>query len=134
MNISEEQDFYNAKQNLEKQIEERRQKKFFDQRSVEEAMGDSFKHPDKEREKLIVEKLEKAEAEQPFRELLHQKFEEDEKRRKTLKVHLMSQSKPIEYFDVKNSYTKEGLFCIYQRTGIVHKYPMIHIFRIEEVY
>jgi len=51
----------------------------------------------------------------------------------TIKIHLLSQSKPIEYKDVKNAYTKDGLYCIY-KDGIVHKYPMVNIFRIEETY
>ena len=50
-----------------------------------------------------------------------------------LKVHLFSQSKPIHYEDVTNGYTKDGLFCVYLGS-IVHKYPLVNIFRVEEDY
>lgn len=49
------------------------------------------------------------------------------------KVHLLSQAKPIVYENVKNEYTKDGLLCIYMGT-VVHKYPLVNIFRVEEVY
>lgn len=51
-----------------------------------------------------------------------------------VKVHLLSQSQPIEYDNVKNAYTKDGLFCIYKSNGLVVKYPLVNIFRIEETY
>jgi hypothetical protein len=51
-----------------------------------------------------------------------------------IKVHLLSQSKPIEYNDVENSYTKDGMYCIYTKENKVHKYPMVNIFRVEENY
>lgn len=50
------------------------------------------------------------------------------------KVHLLSQSCPIEYTGVKNTYTKDGLYCIYREDEIVVKYPLVNIFRIEETY
>ncbi len=51
-----------------------------------------------------------------------------------IKVHLLSQSKPIEYEDVKNAYTKSGLYCVYLKNNQVHKYPLCNVFRIEEDY
>lgn len=48
-------------------------------------------------------------------------------------VHLLSQSRPIEYTDVQNAYTKDGMYCVY-KNGTVFKYPMCNIFRIEEEY
>lgn len=51
-----------------------------------------------------------------------------------IKVHLLSQSQSIEYLNVKNTYTKSGLFCVYLSDGKVHKYPMVNIFRIVEEY
>ena len=51
-----------------------------------------------------------------------------------IKIHLLSQSQPIEYTDVKNTYTKDGLFCVYKSDGFVDKYPLINIFRIQETY
>lgn len=51
-----------------------------------------------------------------------------------VKIHLLSQSQPIEYCDVKNAYTKDGLFCVYKKDGVVVKYPLVNIFRIEETY
>jgi hypothetical protein len=55
---------------------------------------------------------------------------------KTLRVtvHLYSQSQPIEYADVKNAYTKDGMYCLYLTTGVVHKFPMVGIFRVTEDY
>lgn len=53
---------------------------------------------------------------------------------KITKVHLLSQSKPIEHKDVKNSYTKDGLFCIYFENDKILKYPLVNIFRVEEIY
>jgi hypothetical protein len=51
-----------------------------------------------------------------------------------IKVHLLSQSKPIEYEDVKNAYTKSVLYCVYLKNNQVHKYPLCNVFRIEEDY
>jgi len=50
-----------------------------------------------------------------------------------IKVHLLSQSKPMEFKDVKNAYTKDGMYCVY-KDGKVHKYPMCNIFKVEESY
>ena len=50
-------------------------------------------------------------------------------------VHLLSQSKGIEYPNVTNAYTKDGMYCIYKEDAkLVHKYPLVNIFRIEESY
>lgn len=51
-----------------------------------------------------------------------------------IKVHLSSHSSPIEYNGVKNAYTKDGMYCLYLEGGIVHKYPFVNIFRVEEEY
>jgi hypothetical protein len=55
---------------------------------------------------------------------------------KTLRVlvHLYSQSQPIAYADVKNAYTKDGMYCLCLTTGVVHKFPMVGIFRVTENY
>ena len=51
-----------------------------------------------------------------------------------VEVHLLSQSKPIVYNNVKNAYTKDGLYCIYKEEGFVDKFPLVNIFRITESY
>lgn len=50
-----------------------------------------------------------------------------------ISVHLLSQSRPIEYTDVDNAYTKDGMYCIY-RSGTVEKFPLCNIFRVKEDY
>ena len=30
-----------------------------------------------------------------------------------IQVHLFSQSQPIEYIDVINAYTKDGMYCVH---------------------
>lgn len=52
----------------------------------------------------------------------------------TVKIHMNSQSKPIVRKGVINSYTKDGLYCVYLESGVVKKYPMVNIFEIEENY
>jgi hypothetical protein len=47
-----------------------------------------------------------------------------------IEIHLLSQSKAIVYENVKNAYTKDGMYCIYKEDGIVDKYPMVNIFRV----
>ena len=49
-----------------------------------------------------------------------------------VKVHLYSQSNPIIVFDVSNAYQKGDLYCVMQKDGTVHKFPLVHIFRITE--
>jgi len=56
------------------------------------------------------------------------------KKQMNIKVHLFSQSKSIDYKNIKNAYTKDGMYCIYTEDNIVYKYPMVNIFRIEETY
>lgn len=52
----------------------------------------------------------------------------------TVSVHLKAQSQQIDYIDVINAYTKDGLYCIYTKDELVYKYPIIDIFRIIESY
>lgn len=51
---------------------------------------------------------------------------------KKVTVHLYSQSKPLEYTDVDNAYTKGPLYCVRQNATVVHKFPLEHVFRITE--
>jgi hypothetical protein len=51
-----------------------------------------------------------------------------------IKVHLLSQSKSIDYKKVKNAYTKDGMYCVYTEKNNVFKYPLVNIFRVEESY
>lgn len=51
----------------------------------------------------------------------------------TILVHLLSQSQPIKIENVKNAYTKDGLFCVYY-DDVVDKFPLVNIFRIREQY
>lgn len=54
-----------------------------------------------------------------------------------IKVYLLEQSKPIEYSVVVNTYTKGAMYCVlFVRDGdmLVHKYPLVGIFRVEESY
>lgn len=50
-----------------------------------------------------------------------------------INVHLLSQSHPIEYVDITNAYTKDGMYCIYKGDEVV-KYPLCNIFRVKESY
>lgn len=51
---------------------------------------------------------------------------------KRVTVHLYSQSKPLEYADVDNCYTKGALYCVRVNQTTVHKFPLQHVFRITE--
>jgi hypothetical protein len=51
-----------------------------------------------------------------------------------IEIHLLSQSKPIVYTNIKNAYTKDGLYCLYDEKGMVYKFPLVNIFRIKETY
>ena len=51
---------------------------------------------------------------------------------KKVTVHLYSQSKPLEYTDVDNCYTKDGLYCVRRSATLVDNFPVQHIFRITE--
>lgn len=51
------------------------------------------------------------------------------------RVHMQSQSQGIEFNDVTNTYTKDGLFCVYlAEENLVYKYPLCNIFSIKEEY
>lgn len=50
----------------------------------------------------------------------------------SVEVHLYSQSQPIAIVNVRNSYTKDGLYCVMTTNGTVYKFPLQHIFRIAE--
>ncbi len=50
-----------------------------------------------------------------------------------VKVHLLSQSQPVEHYNVKNTYTKDGLYCLLIDKKEVVKYPLCNIFRIKEL-
>jgi len=51
-----------------------------------------------------------------------------------VEVHLENQSQSIKFENVKNTYQKGDLFCVYLETGNVEKFPIIKIFRIIETY
>lgn len=52
-----------------------------------------------------------------------------------IKVHLLSASKPIEFVNVTNTYTKDGLFCVLvKESNEVNKIPLCNIFMITEPY
>lgn len=49
-----------------------------------------------------------------------------------VRIQLDETSQPVTYDNVKNTYTKGDLFCVYCATGEVHKFPLSSIFRIVE--
>lgn len=49
-----------------------------------------------------------------------------------IEVHLLSQSQPMEYKDVQNAYTKDGMYCMLLEFGEVVKFPLVNIFRVKE--
>ena len=49
-----------------------------------------------------------------------------------IEVHLLNQSQPIEYKDVQNAYTKDGMYCMLLEYSEVIKFPMVNIFRVKE--
>lgn len=51
-----------------------------------------------------------------------------------VKIHLYSQSSPVKRKGVRNTYTKDGFFCVMLKNGTVEKYPIDHIFRVTETY
>lgn len=52
-----------------------------------------------------------------------------------IEVYLLNPNKSIVYEDVKNSYIKDGMYCINkEEDGFVDKYPMINIIRVRESY
>lgn len=52
--------------------------------------------------------------------------------KKKVVVHLYTQSEPIVYEDVLNTYQKGDQFCVMLSDDEVHKYPLQHIFRVIE--
>ena len=42
-----------------------------------------------------------------------------------IEIHLLSQSVAIIYENVKNAYTKDGMYCIYREDGFVFIYFLI---------
>jgi hypothetical protein len=52
----------------------------------------------------------------------------------TVIVQLREQAQPIDYDNVKNTYQKGDLYCIYKEDGTVDKFPIVHIWRIRESY
>jgi hypothetical protein len=49
-------------------------------------------------------------------------------------IHLKTQSQPIIYERVVNTYQKGDLFCLYLESEKTIKFPIQNIFRIEEDY
>ena len=57
-----------------------------------------------------------------------------------VQVHLYSQSEPCEFNNVRNAYTKDGLYCVWTTARAdgteevaIYKFPVEHIFRIKEM-
>lgn len=50
----------------------------------------------------------------------------------SVRVHQLSQSRPINRDGVVNAYTKDGLYCLLLLDGTVKKYPLCNIFEITE--
>ena len=51
-----------------------------------------------------------------------------------IKVYLLTTSQPLVFEKPTNSYTKDGLYCIYEQDKGVTKIPFGNIFKIEEAY
>lgn len=53
-----------------------------------------------------------------------------------IEIHLLTTSQPFIFENVGNTYTKDGLFCVYLAEPIlkVYKFPLSNIFRIIEDY
>ena len=49
----------------------------------------------------------------------------------TVTIHTKTQSKPVVRETVINTYTKDGMFCVYMGE-VTEKYPMINVFRVTE--
>lgn len=51
-----------------------------------------------------------------------------------VKIHLKDQSKPIKFENVRNAYTKDGMFCVMTNNGhTVDKFPIENIHRVTEI-
>lgn len=48
-------------------------------------------------------------------------------------IRLYQTSQPI-VLEAKNTYQKGDFFCVYLVNGKVKKYPLVHIFEVEEDY
>lgn len=52
-----------------------------------------------------------------------------------VQVELLATSQPMIFENAKNTYTKDGLFCVYmEEINKVYKFPLSNIFRIVEDY
>ena len=50
-----------------------------------------------------------------------------------VKVHLYTQSRPVEIANVLNAYQKGDMYCVMVKGGrITYKFPLQHIFRVTE--
>ena len=47
-------------------------------------------------------------------------------------VHLLHQSQPVHFDEVRNTYQKGDFFCVMSQTGRVAKFPLLHVFRVLE--
>ena len=50
-----------------------------------------------------------------------------------VKIRLYQTSQAIE-LQAKNTYQKGDFYCVYLESGVVKKYPVQHIFEVEECY
>lgn len=50
-----------------------------------------------------------------------------------VKIRLLQTAQAIE-LKAKNAYQKGDMYCVYLESGKVKKYPLIHIFEVEEDY
>jgi hypothetical protein len=50
-----------------------------------------------------------------------------------VKIKLYQTAQALE-FDAENAYQKGYMYCVYLKNGKVKKYPLIHIFEVEEDY
>lgn len=50
-------------------------------------------------------------------------------------IELITTSKPLTFENVDNTYTKGGMFCVYnKKNNEVIKFPLCNIFRVKETY
>lgn len=49
-------------------------------------------------------------------------------------VQLKDSSQPVKYKDVRNTYQKGDMFCIYCEGDVVYKHPIETIWRVVETY
>lgn len=49
-----------------------------------------------------------------------------------VEVHLLHQSQPVVIEDVRNAYSKDSFYCVMVHDGPVSKFPVEHIFRVQE--